>query len=366
MWSGASPAVPSTSSCPSCPISRMLVALAREAAGLVVHLGHQRAGRVDRLEAALGGLGVHHRRDAVGGEDDRRALGHLVELLDEDRATVGEVVDDVLVVDDLLADVDRGAVEVERLLDRDDGAVDAGAVAARVGQQHAASDAGACRERLRSGHAPILGDARSGQTVAGGGARCRRQPKAVGRRRRALGWRMALDTTRGHPRTAATDLAADRRLHRPARRRLGRGRDRPADPAAGRLLPDPARPAAPRSRSTPRATSACSTPRRPRSPRARASSSTPSRRSTPPAAASSLELREIRPQGEGELLAQLERRKQLLAAEGLFDPRLKKPLPLLPRGIGLITGKASAAERDVLRERAPALARRATSSSATP
>ncbi|MET0953682.1 MAG: exodeoxyribonuclease VII large subunit [Aeromicrobium sp.] len=61
-----------------------------------------------------------------------------------------------------------------------------------------------------------------------------------------------------------------------------------------------------------------------------------------------LDLREIRPQGEGELLAQLERRKQLLAAEGLFDPRLKKPLPVLPRGIGLITGKGSAAERDVL------------------
>ena len=62
----------------------------------------------------------------------------------------------------------------------------------------------------------------------------------------------------------------------------------------------------------------------------------------------SLDLREIRPQGEGELLAQLERRKQLLAAEGLFDPRHKKSLPLLPRGIGLITGRNSAAERDVL------------------
>lgn len=62
----------------------------------------------------------------------------------------------------------------------------------------------------------------------------------------------------------------------------------------------------------------------------------------------SLEIREIRPQGEGELLAQLERRKQLLAAEGLFDPRLKKRLPLLSGGIGLITGKASAAERDIL------------------
>jgi exodeoxyribonuclease VII large subunit len=62
----------------------------------------------------------------------------------------------------------------------------------------------------------------------------------------------------------------------------------------------------------------------------------------------SLEIREIRPTGEGELLAQLERRKQLLAAEGLFDPRLKKPLPLLPRAIGLVTGRDSAAEKDVL------------------
>lgn len=61
-----------------------------------------------------------------------------------------------------------------------------------------------------------------------------------------------------------------------------------------------------------------------------------------------LEIREIRPQGEGKLLAQLERRKQLLAAEGLFDSRLKKRLPVLPRAIGLITGRESAAERDVL------------------
>ena len=70
----------------------------------------------------------------------------------------------------------------------------------------------------------------------------------------------------------------------------------------------------------------------------------------------SLEAREIRPVGEGELLARLERRKQLLAAEGLFDPALKKPLPVLPRSIGLITGQGSAAERDILqnaRERWP-------------
>lgn len=67
-----------------------------------------------------------------------------------------------------------------------------------------------------------------------------------------------------------------------------------------------------------------------------------------PTGAFSLDAREIRAVGEGELLAQLERRRQLLAAEGLFDPTGKKQLPLLPHLIGLITGRASAAERDVL------------------
>ncbi|MFC9786359.1 exodeoxyribonuclease VII large subunit [Rhodococcus sp. NPDC127528] len=62
----------------------------------------------------------------------------------------------------------------------------------------------------------------------------------------------------------------------------------------------------------------------------------------------SLRVTEIRPVGIGELLARIERLRGLLAAEGLFDPRLKRPLPFLPRTVGLITGRASAAERDVL------------------
>ena len=60
-----------------------------------------------------------------------------------------------------------------------------------------------------------------------------------------------------------------------------------------------------------------------------------------------LRLSEIRAVGIGELLARIERLRQLLAAEGLFDPRLKRPIPFLPSMIGLITGRASAAERDV-------------------
>ncbi len=60
------------------------------------------------------------------------------------------------------------------------------------------------------------------------------------------------------------------------------------------------------------------------------------------------ECRELRPSGEGRLLAAIEQRKRMLQAEGLFNPALKKPLPFLPRRIGLITGAASAAERDVV------------------
>jgi exodeoxyribonuclease VII large subunit len=62
----------------------------------------------------------------------------------------------------------------------------------------------------------------------------------------------------------------------------------------------------------------------------------------------SLRVDEIRPVGVGELLARLEQRRRLLAAEGLFDPALKRRLPFLPHTIGLITGRGSAAERDVL------------------
>jgi exodeoxyribonuclease VII large subunit len=62
----------------------------------------------------------------------------------------------------------------------------------------------------------------------------------------------------------------------------------------------------------------------------------------------SYECSSLRPTGEGQLLAQIEHLKRLLQAEGLFNAELKKPLPVLPKGIGLITGKDSAAQRDVV------------------
>lgn len=58
---------------------------------------------------------------------------------------------------------------------------------------------------------------------------------------------------------------------------------------------------------------------------------------------------EIRKVGLGELLERIERLRAQLAAEGLTAPERKQPIPFLPNRIGLITGKQSDAEKDVLK-----------------
>ena len=78
-----------------------------------VHLGHQRTGRVEHLQAAPRGFLAHRLRDAVGAEDHGGAVGHFVEFLDEDRAAVLEVVDHEAVVHDFVAHVDRRAERLD-------------------------------------------------------------------------------------------------------------------------------------------------------------------------------------------------------------------------------------------------------------
>lgn len=62
----------------------------------------------------------------------------------------------------------------------------------------------------------------------------------------------------------------------------------------------------------------------------------------------SLAADDIRPVGLGDLLARIERLRRVLAAEGVFDSRRKRPVPFLPRTIGLICGRDSKAEHDVV------------------
>ena len=58
---------------------------------------------------------------------------------------------------------------------------------------------------------------------------------------------------------------------------------------------------------------------------------------------------EIRPAGRGQLYAQFEMLKERLAAEGLFDAERKRPVPVSPRRLGIVTSQSAAAFQDVLR-----------------
>lgn len=57
---------------------------------------------------------------------------------------------------------------------------------------------------------------------------------------------------------------------------------------------------------------------------------------------------EMQPDGVGALYVAFQQLKEKLEAEGLFDTELKKPLPFLPRGVGVITSPGGAAVRDII------------------
>ncbi len=137
MLAGASPVVPSTSSWPCVADQHDRVAVGGELARLDVDLGHQRAGGVDRVQIAgwrafsctVGG-------DAVGGEDDQLPLRHLGLLVDEDRAPLRRAARRRACCGRSPCGRRPGARTARGPLDRLHGAVDAGAVAARRGEQH--------------------------------------------------------------------------------------------------------------------------------------------------------------------------------------------------------------------------------------
>jgi exodeoxyribonuclease VII large subunit len=68
----------------------------------------------------------------------------------------------------------------------------------------------------------------------------------------------------------------------------------------------------------------------------------------PPRGSYQLVVRQIEPRGVGALQLALRQMQQRLAAEGLFDPRHKKPLPRFPRRIAVVTSPTGAAVRDFL------------------
>ena len=106
-----------------------------EPAGLGVHLGDQRARRVDHLQPPVGGLGPHRGGHPVSGEHHRGPVRNGVQLVDEHRATRLEIGYHMGVVHDLLADIDRAAPLVQQLLHDRDRALDPSAERPRRGEQ---------------------------------------------------------------------------------------------------------------------------------------------------------------------------------------------------------------------------------------
>jgi hypothetical protein len=127
--------VPSTSGMAGVADHHDLAPVLAHLRDLDVHLG-DRAGtsRRTRCKPRASASGRDRFRHAVGGEHDVAPLGTSCQLLDEDCALGLQIVDDELVVHDLVAHVDRRAELRERLLDDSDGAVDAGAEAAGIGE----------------------------------------------------------------------------------------------------------------------------------------------------------------------------------------------------------------------------------------
>ncbi len=110
-----------------------LAALIGVALALDMDLGDERAGRVDHRQPALGGPLLDRAGDAVGAEDRDAARRDLVDLVDEMRSFGAQPLDDVAVVDDFVADIDRRAIFLERALDDLDRPFDPGAKSARLG-----------------------------------------------------------------------------------------------------------------------------------------------------------------------------------------------------------------------------------------
>ena len=366
-----------------------VVVFLREAHGLAVHLGHERAGRVNRGEVAGRGGLVDGRRDAVRGKHNAGTLGHLVGLLDEDRAALSQRLDDELVVDDLLAHVDRRAVELKGLFDDVDGAVHAGAVSAGSRQEDAAAalTVGGGQGGLGTGaqvdvfiHASTLAPTARGVRALVAiphaphrrGRGCPQAHGAAARRGRSCGMLSGVTLPLSpaapppggspQPRPPAAKAADTTRDNPWPLRRLTENIKVYVDRMSplwveGQVVEYKVRPGAKMHFLTLRDletdTSMTVTAW------AGVMDSTPLTEGArvvtrvkpvfwERSGRLNLQAAEIHLQGVGDLLAQIEALRARLAAEGLFSDARKKPLPFLPRTIGLICGRNAKAKDDVV------------------
>src|SRR6185312_8895613 len=101
-------------------------------AALGVHLGHQRAGGIEDVQAALFSVQLDLLGDAVSAEDGDTVGRNFRQVLDEPGAARLQGVDHPFIVHDLVTHIDRRPVFLERAFDDLDGAHHAGAKSARL------------------------------------------------------------------------------------------------------------------------------------------------------------------------------------------------------------------------------------------
>ncbi len=100
-----------------------------------VHLGDERAGRVEDAQTATLGMLANRLRHPVRREDHGGAVRNLVEIVDEHGALRAQIGHHMVVVNDLVAHEDRRAVDLQRTFDDRDRAIDPGAESARLREE---------------------------------------------------------------------------------------------------------------------------------------------------------------------------------------------------------------------------------------
>ena len=119
---------------PGVPDKDDFVALPRIASGFVVHPAHQGTRCVDHPKTSHTGVVLDLSRHPVGAEDGDGAGRDFVDVIHEAGAPAAQRVDDVLVVDDLVANVDGRTIDLQRPFDDVDGPHHPGAETPRLRQ----------------------------------------------------------------------------------------------------------------------------------------------------------------------------------------------------------------------------------------
>src|SRR5581483_4982393 len=111
-----------------------LPALLTRTRNLDVDLGNQRTRCIEYAKTTRLRLSPHRLRHAVRAEDDRRSRRNFVQVFDEDRPLLAQILYDVPIVNDLMANIDRRTELAQRAFDDLDRAIYAGAKAAGSGK----------------------------------------------------------------------------------------------------------------------------------------------------------------------------------------------------------------------------------------